>query len=151
MHWIKLKNGIIICLLISSNKDVYFTNSTQVSYYSRFRTEMLNMWKQQQLHSKMPSLRVSSGIYSVIEEKMCNIFTPQNTNCVHLLGWLALPQCHITTISVVCMDTLFKNAVFYFAPQSANHTLISVISTPTVPYNASLVWYVFIVYSELRS
>ena len=33
--------------------------------------------------------------------------------------------------------------------QSANHTFILVISTPTVPYNTPLAWYVFTVYSQL--
>ena len=35
--------------------------------------------------------------------------------------------------------------------QSANHTFILVISTPTVPYNTPLAWYVFTVYSQLAS
>ena len=52
------------------------------------------------------------------------------------------------------MHTLFKNAVYYFTPQSTNYTFIWVISTPTVPYNTPLVWYVhfvFTVYSQLAS
>ena len=48
------------------------------------------------------------------------------------------------------MYTLFKNVVKYFKSQSADHTFIMVISTPTCHnYNTPLVWYVFTMYSQL--
>ena len=48
--------------------------------------------------------------------------------------------------------TLLKIWCSYLTLQSANHTVIRVISTPTVPYNTPLVWYthlVFMVYIQL--
>ena len=35
----------------------------------------------------------------------------------------------------------------YLTLQSANHTFIKMISTPTVPYNTLLVWYAHFIYT----
>ena len=64
----------------------------------------------------------------------CHLNFAEMVQCLYSKNWYKYVYLH------------YKNAVRYLTMQSANHTFIWVISTPTVLYNTPLVWYAHFVF-----
>ena len=68
--------------------------------------------------------------------------------CVCLVFMLA-KQSYCLSTHKHCKNVVY--VAMYLTLWSANHTFIRVISTPTVPYNASLVWYAHFIFTVKAS
>ena len=115
LHGMKLKNDMFIDIIkqrcsyilhiFIPDKVFKFLNWNVKHFEAALSSSSRWRW-QQQLHSKKPSLQVSSGIYSLIEKEKCVIFLHCRMPIAYTFIWV------ISTPTVQYNTTLVRYAHF---------------------------------------